>query len=495
MTTCHTLITVISIVFLVTKTSARILQTTFAGGNAQDGNMFDLCAISTALQIISFDVSCETAGTASINIYAATNSNQQYNAIKSSSSSWTLIHQQTIVCASSSSPTILDSFNIVSPITITNCRGFYVTRTDTYNLDYTNGASLGSVYSSDTYLQFLEGIGKEYPFGAEFTPRIFNGRIHYNLFTPNPTSTPTSFTINPTSITTAPTSFTINPTSTTTAPTTADPTKTPSIAPTKIPTMTPSKSPSAWPTKTPTIITLKPSMTPTHIPTNAPTGTPTQSPTLPRGGAVHEETTKSLKATENEFKQNNSSGGTNLTTILIVILIIILICIVCVAIVIYWRQKKIKQVVAKEGVLEGISNGTQEKLPAVESYASDNMINGNVINIQMQHDTDAGDNVIGHVSLLNKYMHNNKVDVKNKKDAHVVNDINQMNYEANQTAGLNNEVLPPVIPNVAVTDMGPVQQQYDNSSDSQEQQKDFGETVINEKQGNVDDSAIPGAQN
>ena len=46
-------------------------------------------------------------------------------------------------------------------------------------LNYTSGTSEGSVYSSNSYLEFLEGKGLEYPFGNDFTPRIWNGIINY----------------------------------------------------------------------------------------------------------------------------------------------------------------------------------------------------------------------------------------------------------------------------------------------------------------------------
>lgn len=46
--------------------------------------------------------------------------------------------------------------------------------------NYSNGTAVGNVYASDANLQFIEGTGQEYPFGSTFSPRIFNGVIHYS---------------------------------------------------------------------------------------------------------------------------------------------------------------------------------------------------------------------------------------------------------------------------------------------------------------------------
>ncbi|MBN2216570.1 MAG: hypothetical protein JW719_04255, partial [Pirellulales bacterium] len=56
---------------------------------------------------------------------------------------------------------------------------FYVTTTDSVRLNYTAGAAVGNVFAADENIQFLEGAGNEYPFQAAYSPRIFNGVIHY----------------------------------------------------------------------------------------------------------------------------------------------------------------------------------------------------------------------------------------------------------------------------------------------------------------------------
>ena len=42
-----------------------------------------------------------------------------------------------------------------------------------------NGTAVGDVAAQNSDLQILVGAGVNYPFGALFTPRIWNGTIYY----------------------------------------------------------------------------------------------------------------------------------------------------------------------------------------------------------------------------------------------------------------------------------------------------------------------------
>jgi len=35
------------------------------------------------------------------------------------------------------------------------------------------------LYVQDSHLQIYEGVGKSYPFGSDFSPRVWNGSIIY----------------------------------------------------------------------------------------------------------------------------------------------------------------------------------------------------------------------------------------------------------------------------------------------------------------------------
>jgi hypothetical protein len=70
---------------------------------------------------------------------------------------------------------------------------FYVTsNTSAVSLNYSNGTTVGNIYSSDANIAFLEGGGMEYPFtqntGAVYQPRVWNGNINYALTNPPTTS-------------------------------------------------------------------------------------------------------------------------------------------------------------------------------------------------------------------------------------------------------------------------------------------------------------------
>lgn len=57
---------------------------------------------------------------------------------------------------------------------------FYVTETGgTANIDYTNGTAVGSVYINDGNISILEGTGKDYAFGTDYSPRTPNMTVYY----------------------------------------------------------------------------------------------------------------------------------------------------------------------------------------------------------------------------------------------------------------------------------------------------------------------------
>jgi hypothetical protein len=100
---------------------------------------------------------------------------------ENNSGAWTLVGSATNVTAQPmGTPTPLPiPINVV--IAGGQVEAFYVTSTNTtISQYYTNGTSVGNVFSSTADLQFTEGCGLEYPFsGSPFTPRVWNGVIHY----------------------------------------------------------------------------------------------------------------------------------------------------------------------------------------------------------------------------------------------------------------------------------------------------------------------------
>jgi hypothetical protein len=155
--------------------TGNILQSTFAAGNAHRGNMFDVTAINTVM-ITDFDGHLQ--GNTSYEIYYHTGT---YVGTEQNASAWTLVGSAAnVVAQPTGNPT-----PIPIPVNITIPAGqtyaFYLTSSNlAVSQNYTNGTAVGNVYASDANIQFKEGCGLEYPFASTpFTPRIWNGRIHY----------------------------------------------------------------------------------------------------------------------------------------------------------------------------------------------------------------------------------------------------------------------------------------------------------------------------
>lgn len=164
---------------------ANGLTTTLAGGNNHRGNMFDIVALNT-VTIESFDA--HPMANTGYEIYYKVGG---YAGSEANAAAWTLLGTApTVVAQPMGTPT-----PIPIPVNVTIPAGqtyaFYVTSTNTaVAQNYTDGSAVGAVFASDANIQFLEGAGMEYPFtagGSTFTPRVWNGIIHYS------TGTVTSF--------------------------------------------------------------------------------------------------------------------------------------------------------------------------------------------------------------------------------------------------------------------------------------------------------------
>jgi len=160
------------------------LTTTFAGGNGQAGNMFDIVALNPAgIQVDNFDVNLD-AGTWDMEVYRLTTPGP-YAPSVNVAGDWTLVGSATGI--------VSNGPNVPTPLPIAVCeyipggstQSFYVTVTNGTAINYTNGTATGALYASNSDLEFYEGAGLAYPFTANFNPRVFNGNIYYSVG-PNP---------------------------------------------------------------------------------------------------------------------------------------------------------------------------------------------------------------------------------------------------------------------------------------------------------------------
>ena len=162
-------------------TAQSPLTTTFAGGNGQSGNMFEVVATNAAgITITNFEVNSQVAagGVGDFEVYTLAGN---YAGNENNAAAWTLVGAATgVTCNGAGVATLLpvcvDTY--VAPGTT---QSFYVTHSDTNIVAYTNGTAAGAVYASNADLEFYEGSGHAYPFAANFTPRIWNGNIAYSV--------------------------------------------------------------------------------------------------------------------------------------------------------------------------------------------------------------------------------------------------------------------------------------------------------------------------
>jgi hypothetical protein len=158
--------------------STNNLLAPYASNNSQRGIMFDVQGI-TAITIMCFDANLD-AGTSNVVIYTKAGTHVGFEVTPAA---WTLVGTAiNLVSAGTNLPTYIPVAVNIS-IAAGATQAFYITRTTVGGptTAYTNGVAVGNIYASDANLRIREGTGKDYSFGANFTPRKFNGRIYYNI--------------------------------------------------------------------------------------------------------------------------------------------------------------------------------------------------------------------------------------------------------------------------------------------------------------------------
>ena len=166
-------------------TTSGEISTMFAENNGQNGNMFDVTTFAKPVTITSLDVNI-APGTYTMVLYIKSGT---YVGFDTTASAWTEIATATITSAGADLPTsfVVPAFQLAA----NSVTGFYVTST-TGEILYTNGSS---TYSNSD-LSLTLGIGKSYPFGSTFSPRIWNGNIHYTVGTGTGTPDVDKYTVN-----------------------------------------------------------------------------------------------------------------------------------------------------------------------------------------------------------------------------------------------------------------------------------------------------------
>lgn len=153
--------------------AAGALTTLYANNNGFHGNMFDIVAL-TNVTISSFDANLAPGGH-QMEIYYRPGT---WVGFDLSSAGWTLAGTAAVNSAAADQPTPVPIAVNVS-IPAGQRYAFYVTTGGT-SMEYTDGTAVGNVAAQNADLQVLEGNGNQYPFMSGFTPRIWNGTVHYD---------------------------------------------------------------------------------------------------------------------------------------------------------------------------------------------------------------------------------------------------------------------------------------------------------------------------
>ncbi len=169
-----------------------------AGGNGQSFVMFPLQA-SIGLEVDSFQANID-AGTWDVSIYYMPMNYQTVAGSVTNLAPWTFVGSSTgVVSTAQNVPT-----NIGIPVNISIPAGqtysFIITITNGTSQNYTNGTTLGAVWSSNADMAVLEGHGGAWPLGGlNFNPRNMNGIIHYTTGCGAASRTPVYAVVNPSS--------------------------------------------------------------------------------------------------------------------------------------------------------------------------------------------------------------------------------------------------------------------------------------------------------
>ena len=168
--------------------SGHCLLTTLAAGNGQRGNMFDVHNNGTApVTITSFEQNFMGNGGIAETVEVWTvNGGGTFVGQETNAAAWTLVSSTPVVTRPQGTLTAVEfGAAVTAPFAVIppgGVQGFYATAsTNTANVAYTNGTTIGAPAASNGVVTVDEGTGNAYPFGAAFTPRVWNGVVHYSV--------------------------------------------------------------------------------------------------------------------------------------------------------------------------------------------------------------------------------------------------------------------------------------------------------------------------
>lgn len=190
------LLMAVTLLLLVFNTAnASMLSTTFAGGNSNEGNMFDIENIGSESIFLTgeFEGNFATNTSGVAQIWYRTGS---YIGNETNRNGWTQLGTDGYTSSGSNTPTFfnLEQTLVLNPGDIFGI--LFITSSEIQDVNYTNGAT-PDVFS-DGILNITTGVGIDFddsgilpgqapinPFGSN-SNRIWNGTIFYNVGQPIP---------------------------------------------------------------------------------------------------------------------------------------------------------------------------------------------------------------------------------------------------------------------------------------------------------------------
>jgi hypothetical protein len=166
------------------------LTTTFSSERSSAGVMFDVRA-KNPVSIRGMDFNTINTDDARIEVWTKNGSHVGYEQARQA---WTLLVNETVSGKGLDRPTSIPP-EIFTPVVVlaNETRAFYVTCIDGPCQRYSLGADGRQDFESTDLILFSNGTAKRHGFdGAYYSPRTFNGALHYEIITPQPTSIPTA---------------------------------------------------------------------------------------------------------------------------------------------------------------------------------------------------------------------------------------------------------------------------------------------------------------
>lgn len=165
----------------IVAAQCNTVTASLAGGNGQNGTMFDIANVSaTPITISAFEQVFGVTANVTVEIYTKVGT---WSGSESTPAAWTLVGSSPVAAVLGPTLTPIPlAVNVTVPAGAT--QGFYITTTNS-TCTYTTGVNqINTVIGSDANINVLAGPGKVYPFAGSFglptAGRLWNGRVIYS---------------------------------------------------------------------------------------------------------------------------------------------------------------------------------------------------------------------------------------------------------------------------------------------------------------------------